>query len=127
MDLIKEVLTALRIPMIEMPGYEADDVIGTLATQAEQAGFDVFVVSGDRDAFQLISDRVTVLYPRKGVSDLARMDPARDPGALRPARLRSTRSWRPWWGRTPTTSRASPGWVRRRRRSGWPSSVTSMV
>jgi len=75
-DLIKEVLTALRIPMIEMVGYEADDVIGTLATQAEAAGFDVLVVSGDRDAFQLISDRVTVLYPRKGVSDLARMDPA---------------------------------------------------
>jgi DNA polymerase-1 len=75
-DLIKEVLTALRIPMIEKEGFEADDVIGTLATQAEALGYDVLIVSGDRDSFQLISDRVTVLYPRKGVSDLARMDPA---------------------------------------------------
>ena len=51
-------------------------MIGTLATQAEAQGFDVLICTGDRDAFQLVSDHVTVLYPRKGVSDLARMTPA---------------------------------------------------
>jgi DNA polymerase-1 len=76
LDLVKEVLKALNIPFVEKPGFEADDVIGTLATQAEAAGFDVVICTGDRDAFQLVTDNVTVLYPRKGVSDLARMTPA---------------------------------------------------
>jgi DNA polymerase I len=75
LDLVKEVLKALNIPFVEKEGYEADDVIGTLATSAEAAGFDVLICTGDRDAFQLVSDNVTVLYPRKGVSDLARMTP----------------------------------------------------
>ena len=68
-------LKALNIAYVEKEGFEADDVIGTLATQAEAQGFDVLICTGDRDAFQLVSDRVTVLYPRKGVSDLARMTP----------------------------------------------------
>ncbi len=75
LDLVKEVLDALNIVHVEKEGFEADDVIGTLATTAEQAGYDVLICTGDRDAFQLVSDQVTVLYPRKGVSDLARMTP----------------------------------------------------
>ena len=75
-SLIKEVLEALRIPVVEVDGFEADDVIATLSTQAAGSGFVVSVITGDRDAFQLVSDQVTVLYPRKGVSDLARMTPA---------------------------------------------------
>ncbi|MER7891083.1 DNA polymerase I [Micromonospora sp. NPDC094482] len=75
-SLVKEVLAALRIPVVEMPGYEADDVIATLACQARDQGMQVLITTGDRDAFQLVGDQVTVLYPRKGVSDLARMDPA---------------------------------------------------
>ncbi|PWU60483.1 DNA polymerase I, partial [Micromonospora globispora] len=75
-SLVKEVLAALRIPVVEMEGYEADDVIATLACQARDQGMKVLITSGDRDAFQLVGDDVTVLYPRKGVSDLARMDPA---------------------------------------------------
>ncbi|GGK23713.1 DNA polymerase (POL I) [Pilimelia terevasa] len=75
-SLVQEVLAALRIPVVEKPGYEADDVIATLAREAREAGMDVLICTGDRDAFQLIDDRTTVLYPRKGVSDLARMDPA---------------------------------------------------
>ncbi|MFJ8578766.1 DNA polymerase I [Micromonospora sp. NPDC093277] len=75
-SLVKEVLAALRIPVVEKEGYEADDVIATLACQARDEGMDVLITSGDRDAFQLVDDRITVLYPRKGVSDLARMDPA---------------------------------------------------
>ncbi len=74
-SLVQEVLTALRVTAIEKDGFEADDVIATLSTQAEAAGFDVLICSGDRDTFQLVSDHVTVLYPRKGVSDLARMTP----------------------------------------------------
>lgn len=73
--LIKDVLDALNVRHVELAGYEADDVIATLATQAETDGFDVLVCSGDRDALQLVTDDVTVLYPRKGVSDLARMTP----------------------------------------------------
>ena len=76
LDLVKEVLDALNIVHLEKDGFEADDVIGTLATEAERAGFDVLICTGDRDAFQLVSDHVTVLYPRRGVSDLARMTPA---------------------------------------------------
>ncbi len=75
-SLIKEVLAALQIPVVEVDGYEADDVIATLSTQASGEGYDVSIITGDRDAFQLVSDQVTVLYPRKGVSDLARMTPA---------------------------------------------------
>ena len=75
LDLVKEVLKALNISFVEKEGFEADDVIGTLATQAEAQGFDVLICTGDRDAFQLVTDNVTVLYPRKGVSDLGRMTP----------------------------------------------------
>jgi DNA polymerase-1 len=75
LDLVKEVLKVLNIAYVEKEGFEADDVIGTLATRAEAAGYDVLICTGDRDAFQLVTDNVTVLYPRKGVSDLARMTP----------------------------------------------------
>ncbi|MGC4764127.1 DNA polymerase I [Micromonospora sp. DT46] len=75
-SLVKEVLAALRIPVVEKEGFEADDIIATLACQARDQGMSVLISSGDRDAFQLVGDQITVLYPRKGVSDLARMDPA---------------------------------------------------
>jgi DNA polymerase-1 len=75
-SLVKEVLEALRIPTTEIDGWEADDIIATLATQADEQGFEVLISSGDRDSFQLINDNVTVLYPKRGVSEIARMDPA---------------------------------------------------
>lgn len=74
-DITKEVLAALGITVLAEPGFEADDIIATLATQAEQEGYRVLVVTGDRDALQLVSPDVTVLYPRKGVSDLTRFTP----------------------------------------------------
>jgi DNA polymerase-1 len=74
-DITKEVLGALGITVLAEPGFEADDLIATLATQAENEGYRVLVVTGDRDALQLVSDDVTVLYPRKGVSDLTRFTP----------------------------------------------------
>ncbi len=73
--LIKEVLKALCIPDFSVPGFEADDLIATLATQAEAEGFEVLITTGDRDAFQLVSENVTVLYPTRGVSELGRIDP----------------------------------------------------
>ncbi|KQY59081.1 DNA polymerase I [Aeromicrobium sp. Root495] len=73
--LIKEVLDALAIPTFEKDGFEADDIIGTLATQAGAAGMEVLICTGDRDALQLVTETTTVLYPKKGVSDLARMTP----------------------------------------------------
>jgi DNA polymerase-1 len=74
-SLIQEVLAALRIPFVTAEGYEADDVIATLTVQAVEAGMDVLIATGDRDALQLVNDHVTVLYPRKGVSDLTRFTP----------------------------------------------------
>ena len=75
-SLIQEVLAALRIPVVQAPGYEADDVIATLARQGREAGMEVLISTGDRDTYQLVCDQVTVLYAIRGVSELARMDPA---------------------------------------------------
>jgi DNA polymerase-1 len=74
-SLVREVLDALRIPVVVAEGYEADDVIATLATQAAADGMDVLIVTGDRDAFQLVNERITVLYNSRGVSDMRRMTP----------------------------------------------------
>ncbi len=75
LGLLREVLSALGVRTVEAPGFEADDVLATLATEAAGRGLDVAVVTGDRDAFQLVSDpHVTVLYPRRGMSDPDRYD-----------------------------------------------------
>ncbi len=75
-DLIGQVMEAWGIKTIKMPGFEADDILATLAAMGDKAGYEVLLVSGDRDAFQLITDNVFVLYPKKGVSDIPRMDAA---------------------------------------------------
>ncbi|MFE9766426.1 DNA polymerase I [Streptomyces sp. NPDC005808] len=74
-ELIGELLDAMHAERFAVDGFEADDVIATLATQAEAAGFDVLIVTGDRDSFQLVSEHTTVLYPTKGVSELTRFTP----------------------------------------------------
>ena len=74
-DITKEVLTAMGITALSEPGFEADDIIATLATQADAAGYRVLVVTGDRDALQLVNSDITVLYPIKGVSTLTRYTP----------------------------------------------------
>jgi DNA polymerase-1 len=73
--LVKEILDALRIKYVELDGYEADDIIATFAAQAEAKDIDVLICSGDRDTFQLVSDKVTILYPVRGVSEVSRMGP----------------------------------------------------
>jgi DNA polymerase I len=74
-ELIGELLDAMHVSRFAIDGFEADDVIATLATQAEAEGFDVLIVTGDRDSFQLVTDHTTVLYPTKGVSELTRFTP----------------------------------------------------
>ena len=75
--LLQEALDAMGVVTLTKEDYEADDILATLAHQAGEQGFDVLVVSGDRDTFQLVNDRVTVLYPSaRGVSELKRYTPA---------------------------------------------------
>ncbi|MGG5174106.1 DNA polymerase I [Pseudarthrobacter sp. J1763] len=75
-DLIDKVMGAWGVKTIKMPGYEADDILATLAAEAGNEGWEVLLVSGDRDSFQLITDNVFVLYPKQGVSNIPRMDAA---------------------------------------------------
>src|ERR1700683_1169367 len=74
-DMIREVMASLAIPVIEAPGFEADDAIATLATEAAERQCEVVIVTGDRDSFQLVQDPyVRVLYNKRGVSDYALYD-----------------------------------------------------
>ncbi len=76
-EMIREVMEALAIPVVEAAGYEADDVLATLATEARDRRCDVVIVTGDRDSFQLIEDpHVRVLYNKRGVSDYSLYDEA---------------------------------------------------
>lgn len=76
-ELIQQVMDAMNIRSVTVEGFEADDIIATMSVLGAEAGMEVLVVSGDRDAFQLVNDKVTVLYPRQGVTkDLPRMDAA---------------------------------------------------
>lgn len=72
--LVRELVESLGIPSLELEGYEADDIVGTLARQAEAEGFRVIIVSGDKDVFQLLSPKTEVWMTRKGISDLERVD-----------------------------------------------------
>lgn len=75
LPIIQEMLTALGVKYVEMKGYEGDDIIGTMASMGENAGYKTLVLSGDRDAFQLIDDDITVLYPGHHFKDLKHMTP----------------------------------------------------
>ena len=74
-DLIKQVLAALHIPVLELEGVEADDVLATVADRAIDEGFHAYIVTGDRDAMQLVSDDLTVLYTLRGITEMAEMTP----------------------------------------------------
>ncbi|MEZ5406801.1 MAG: DNA polymerase I [Acidimicrobiales bacterium] len=77
MGLVREVLDVLRLPQIDLAGFEADDILATLATQAADQGIDVLIVTGDRDSFQLVQDpHIKVVYNKRGVSDYALYDEA---------------------------------------------------
>jgi DNA polymerase I len=76
LSLIFEVLDALGIARLSVPGYEADDIIATLTTQGERDGLDVLIVTGDRDVLQLVDEHTTVLMTRRGISEMTRFTPA---------------------------------------------------
>ena len=76
LPLIREVLGSLRIPMVELEGYEADDLLATLTKQCRQNGDEVVIVTGDRDILQLVCDGVSVIMTRRGISDVIRYDNA---------------------------------------------------
>ena len=75
-ELLEEAMKAMNITTLTKKDYEADDILASLADQGAAAGYKVLIVSGDRDTFQLIGDNTTILYPIKGVMNLARMDDA---------------------------------------------------
>ena len=75
MSYLHELVSAFGITQFEVEGYEADDILATITKRAEKEGAEVFICTGDRDSFQLVNDKTTVLYPKRGVSDLARMTP----------------------------------------------------
>ncbi|MFM8944028.1 MAG: 5'-3' exonuclease H3TH domain-containing protein, partial [Actinomycetota bacterium] len=74
--LIQEVLEALAVPVLRVEGHEADDAIATMALRASEAGMDVTIVTADRDFFQLVRPGITVMFNRKGISDIVRYDEA---------------------------------------------------
>ena len=77
MGLVRQVVETLRLPLIDLPGYEADDIIATLATRAAAQDLDVLIVTGDRDSYQLVEDpHIKVVYNKRGVSDYALYDEA---------------------------------------------------
>jgi DNA polymerase-1 len=75
MSYLHDLVSAFGIATFEVEGFEADDIIATIAKQAEREDAEVFICTGDRDSFQLVNEKTTVLYPKRGVSDLARMTP----------------------------------------------------
>jgi DNA polymerase-1 len=75
MSYLHELVSAFGITTFEVEGFEADDVIATITKQAEREGAEILICTGDRDSFQLVNEKTTVLYPKRGVSDLARMTP----------------------------------------------------
>ena len=73
--MIKELLGALAVPVVELEGWEGDDILGTLARRGEEQGCDMYLVTGDRDMYQLVTEHVHVVSTRKGLSDIAVMTP----------------------------------------------------
>jgi len=74
--MVKELLGALEVPIVELDGWEGDDILGTLARRGEAAGIRMLLVTGDRDAFQLVTGDVSVVTTKKGITDITVMGPA---------------------------------------------------
>jgi len=95
-DRVHQLVEALGLKQVQVPGFEADDVLGTLATRAATAGLQTIILTGDTDALQLANDQVTIMAPRKGVSDVVMYDPAavRQRYGLEPKQLADLRALR---------------------------------
>ena len=116
LPLIREVLGSLRIPMVELEGYEADDLLATLTKHFKQEGFEVVIVTGDRDILQLVGEGVSVIMTRRGISDVIRYDNATVLERYGVTPEQWTTSWRSR-ARARTTCPAFPVWATRPRRS----------
>ena len=108
LERIIAMLEAFRIPLITVPGYEADDVIGTLATQGVERGLQAVVVSGDKDFYQLIGPGIVLLNPGRGGSAGSKRPGWTNPTPPSGSACRRRRWWTssPWWVTPRTTSRA---------------------
>ena len=73
--MVKELLHVLNIPVVELEGWEGDDILGTLARRGEQVGYNMLLVTGDRDMYQLSTDKVQIVSTKKGISDVVVMTP----------------------------------------------------
>ena len=94
MPILKDILRKMGIAVVECPSYEADDILGTLSRRAEQAGLDVLLVTGDRDALQLTTEHTHVLLTKKGITDTVEYDPQalRDAYGLTPDHMRDLKA-----------------------------------
>ena len=92
--IVRELLALMGVPVIEVKGYEADDVLGTLSRKAVSSGGKCLIVTGDRDSFQLVTDDVHVLYTRRGITDTVEVDPAwiRETYGVEPAQMIDVKS-----------------------------------
>ena len=109
LPLIQRVLDALRIQHLELEGYEADDIIATLTTQAVAEGMEVLILTGDRDSIQLVTETLDRALPDARGQRPGPADPGLRRGQVRRPAATATPSSRPSWGRPPTTCPACPG------------------
>ena len=77
LDMVKDLLRALKVPIFTKSGYEGDDIIGTLAKEAAKEGYQVTIVTGDKDTLQLVDENIRVMYTRKGITDIVSYDLAK--------------------------------------------------
>ena len=88
-DLAREILGAMHIPIFSIAGLEGDDMLGTMARQASEKGIEALLITGDRDSFQLADERTTILYTKRGISDVERVTPefVREKYGIQPRQL----------------------------------------
>ena len=123
--IVREIAAMMNIPIRELEGYEADDVIGTLTKRATAAGVDTMIVSGDLDGLQLVDDHVRLLTTRMGVAATVIYDEAQGHGALRPSPRPDARLQGAQGRHVATTSPACREWGRRPRAAFSSSSARS--
>ncbi len=110
--IIKEILEAMRLGVLTAEGYEADDILGTLSVKCRETGLDCVLLTGDKDALQLVGDGTKVLFTL-GITDSTLFDPSRGEGIFR--RHPEQGRWNGLWAIPATTFPASPAWGKRLR------------
>ena len=123
--IIKDIIRAYRIPILEIAGYEADDVIGTLATEAGKRGINTYMMTPDKDYGQLVGEHVFMYRPKYGDKDFEVMGSKKSkPSSISSRHCRSS-TCSDSWAIQPTTFPDARVWERKRHRNWWPSSAAS--